>query len=68
MVPLPDRFRGQHDYSDEEASIKYAAVVKSEIEKLEAKGKKLAAFISEPYFVESGVHPPTSQYYQQVYR
>jgi len=67
VVPLPDRFRGQHDYSDEEASIKYAAVVKSEIEKLEAKGKKLAAFISEPYFVESGVHPPTSQYYQQVY-
>ena len=68
MVPLPDQYRGQHHYSDEEASVKYAAAVKSQIAKLEAEGRKLAAFISEPYFVESGVHPTTSQYYQQVYR
>ena len=68
VVPLPDQYRGQYHYSDEEASVKYAAVVKSQIDKLEAEGQKLAAFISEPYFVESGVHPPTSQYYQQVYR
>ena len=68
MVPLPDQYRGQHHYSDEEASIKYAESVKSQIAKLEAEGRRLAAFICEPYFVESGVHPPTSQYYQQVYR
>ena len=68
VVPLLDQYRGQHHYSDEEASAKYAAAVKSQIEKLEAEGRKLAAFISEPHFVESGVHPPTSQYYQQVYR
>jgi len=67
VVPLPDQYRGQHHYSDEEASVKYAAAVKSQIAKLEAEGRKLAAFISEPYFVESGVHPTTSQYYQQVY-
>ena len=68
MVPLPDQYRGQHHYSDEEASIKYAESVKSQIAKLESEGRRLAAFICEPYFVESGVHPPTSQYYQQVYR
>ena len=67
MVPLPDQYRGQHHYSDEEASVKYAEAVKSRLAKLEDEGRRLAAFICEPYFVESGVHPPTSQYYQEVY-
>merc|ERR1719220_2499058 len=67
VAPLPDQYRGRHHYSDEDASIKYAAEVKSQIAKLESEGRRLAAFICEPYFVESGVHPPTSQYYQQVY-
>ena len=67
VVPLPDQYRGQHHYSDEEASVKYAEAVKSRLAKLEDEGRRLAAFICEPYFVESGVHPPTSQYYQEVY-
>ena len=68
VAPLPDQYRGRHHYSDEDASIKYAAEVKNQIAKLEEEGKRLAAFICEPYFVESGVHPPTSRYYQEVYR
>jgi len=67
VAPLPDQYRGRHHYSDEDASIKYAAEVKNQIAKLEEEGKRLAAFICEPYFVESGVHPPTSRYYQEVY-
>jgi len=66
VAPLPDQYRGEHHYSDEDASIKYAASVESLLEGMRSRGQGVAAFFAEPYFVSGGVHPPAPQYFTRV--
>ena len=57
--------RGAYRYNDEDASVKYAAEVETLLESVEASGRKVAAFIAEPYFVRPGVHPPAPQFFHR---
>ena len=46
-APIPDGYRGQYKYGDEQAGEKYAAHISEVIEKLKRNGKGLAGFIAE---------------------
>jgi len=65
---LPDLYRGEHGYEDEEAGLKYAMNVEEVVCAAEEKGRQIAAFICEPYLVGAGVHPPPPSYLRTVYQ
>lgn len=67
VTALPDSYRGAYRYDDEDASVKYAAEVETLLESVKASGRRVAAFIAEPYFVRPGVHPPAPQFFHRVY-
>lgn len=46
-APIPDGYRGQFKYDDQQAGEKYAAQVREVIERLRAQGKGLAGYIAE---------------------
>ena len=68
IVRLPDMFRGQYRYDDNDAGIKFAQEVENKILQVKAEGRKIAAFLYEPMFVIPGVFIPPSSYYQHVFR
>ena len=47
-VPMPDVYRGLYRVDDPDAGKKYAEHVRTAIEKIQASGKNVAAFICEP--------------------
>jgi 4-aminobutyrate aminotransferase-like enzyme len=47
QVEMPDVYRGPYRADDKEAGRKYALAIRSKIEKMHRKGRKLAAFIAE---------------------
>ena len=68
IVRLPDMFRGQYRYDDNDAGIKFAQEVENKILQVKAEGRKIGAFLYEPMFVIPGVFIPPSSYYQHVFR
>jgi len=68
VTKLPDQYRGQFQYDDEEAGLKYAKEVEKTILAAEAQGRKIAAFICEPFFVIPGVYPTPPSYFKHVYK
>jgi 4-aminobutyrate aminotransferase-like enzyme/Ser/Thr protein kinase RdoA (MazF antagonist) len=68
LVPPPDTYRGEFRSNDPEAGRKYAADVAETIKKLQAKGRKLAAFFSESHPCSPGLIFPPPGYMQEVLR
>jgi len=68
VTKLPDLYRGEYDYLDEEAGLKYAMNVEEVLLAAEERGREIAAFICEPFFVSPGVHPPPPSYLRSVYQ
>ncbi|NRA89104.1 MAG: aminotransferase class III-fold pyridoxal phosphate-dependent enzyme, partial [Rhizobiales bacterium] len=67
IVPIPDGYRGEYKDSDPEAGIKYAQYTKDIIDKLTAKGEKLAAFITESFPSVGGQIIPPQGYLKAVF-
>ena len=68
ITRLPDLFRGKYRYDDPEAGLKYARDLEEKILQAEAKGRKIGAFLFEPFFVIPGVFIPPKSFYQNVFR
>jgi 4-aminobutyrate aminotransferase-like enzyme/Ser/Thr protein kinase RdoA (MazF antagonist) len=68
IIPPPDTYRGKYRRDDPEAGKKYAADVAETIKKLQAKGRKLAAFFSESHPCSPGLIFPPPGYMQEVLR
>merc|ERR1719378_1340139 len=69
ITKLPDYFRGKYRTGVvEDPGLRYAEEVENTILEVEASGKKIAAFISEPCFVIPGVFTPPRSYYKHVYK
>jgi len=68
ITRLPDLFRGKYRYDDPEAGVKYARDLEEKILQAEAKGRKIGAFLFEPFFVIPGVFIPPKSFYQNVFR
>jgi 4-aminobutyrate aminotransferase-like enzyme/Ser/Thr protein kinase RdoA (MazF antagonist) len=59
-VTIPDRYRGAYGYEDTDAGLKYGALARSVIERINGDGRAPAAFIAESLMGTAGniVHPP----------
>jgi len=68
ITKLPDFYRGQYCQDYEAAGVKYARDLEEQILKAEANGRKIGAFLYEPFFVIPGVHIPPKSFYQNVFR
>jgi 4-aminobutyrate aminotransferase-like enzyme/Ser/Thr protein kinase RdoA (MazF antagonist) len=68
VAPLPDGYRGRHRHSDPEAGRRYADEVGAIVERLQAEGRGLAAFLAESMPSTAGqiVFPPG--YLSEAYR
>ncbi|MTD52450.1 aminotransferase class III-fold pyridoxal phosphate-dependent enzyme [Amycolatopsis pithecellobii] len=53
-VRIPDRYRGPYGYGDPGAGSKYASDAASVIERIDADGRRPAAFIGEPLMGQAG--------------
>jgi 4-aminobutyrate aminotransferase-like enzyme/murein DD-endopeptidase MepM/ murein hydrolase activator NlpD len=59
IVPLPDGYRGIHRGNDRTAGQQYAAHLQSAIERVHARGERVAAFFAEPLLGCGGqIDPP----------
>merc|ERR1719474_624675 len=63
-VPLPNTFK----YTTPDDWNRYVRKFEERIEELEKQGKKLAAFILEPFFVIAGVHIPPASVIKSIFR
>lgn len=63
----PDLYRGPYQYSDADAGKKYAADVQAIIERVQAQGTGVAAFICETLLGVGGQIPLPDHYLQEVY-
>jgi len=68
VVPAPDLYRGKHSAAGPTALDKYVGEVEEAIRRVEAQGRKVAAFILEPFFVIAGVLAPPPGYLESVCR
>jgi len=67
VAPIPDPYRGEWGHSDPEAGAKYAAPVATIADAVRGAGRKLAAFISEPFPSVGGQIVPPDGYLSAVY-
>ena len=67
VTSVPDTYRGPYKASDPDAGHKYAADVGTAIARVEARGKKLAAFICETFPSVGGQIIPPPGYLSRVY-
>ena len=67
-VDMPDTYRGTFRAGDPDAAAKYARQLGDVILKMENKGKRVAAFISEPLMGCAGQIVPPDGYLEDAYR
>ncbi|MCJ8323848.1 MAG: aminotransferase class III-fold pyridoxal phosphate-dependent enzyme [Rhizobiales bacterium] len=67
VAPIPDGYRGEFKNSDPDAGLKYAQYTHDIIAKLQAKGEKLAAFITESFPSVGGQIIPPQGYLKAVF-
>jgi 4-aminobutyrate aminotransferase-like enzyme/Ser/Thr protein kinase RdoA (MazF antagonist) len=67
VTPVADTYRGPYKASDPDAGRKYAAHVGEAIDKIQARGRKLAAFICETFPSVGGQIIPPAGYFHHVY-
>uniref|UniRef100_A0A0K2UZV5 Ethanolaminephosphate phospholyaselike [Aplysia californica] n=1 Tax=Lepeophtheirus salmonis TaxID=72036 RepID=A0A0K2UZV5_LEPSM len=71
VVKPPDEYRGKYsEISDPDTRGElYARDIRLQIkEDIIARGKKLAAFIYEPFFSNCGIHIPSKTFYKELFR
>ena len=61
-------FRGEHKFEEDDVGVLYARDVEDKIKEAELNGRKIAAFLSEPFFAIGGVFVPPKSYFSHVYR
>ncbi|WP_262299390.1 aminotransferase class III-fold pyridoxal phosphate-dependent enzyme [Microvirga sesbaniae] len=67
VVPVADPYRGPYKGSDPEAGRKYADHVRAAIERIQARGRRVAAFICEIFPSVGGQIIPPPDYYRHAY-
>ncbi|MBQ0824485.1 aminotransferase class III-fold pyridoxal phosphate-dependent enzyme [Microvirga sp. HBU67558] len=67
VVPVADPYRGPYKGSDPEAGRKYADHVRAAVERIQARNRRVAAFICEIFPSVGGQIIPPPDYYRQAY-
>ena len=68
MIDLPDDFRGKFKRDNTDSGRKFGNLVNAAIERLEAKQKKVGAFIAETFPSVAGQIIPPNGYLKEVYK
>jgi 4-aminobutyrate aminotransferase-like enzyme/Ser/Thr protein kinase RdoA (MazF antagonist) len=68
VVPTPDTYRGPYKATDPEAGAKYAGRVAEAMQRAEAAGRKIGAFIHESLPSAAGMIVPPAGYLREAYR
>src|SRR5215217_2061967 len=68
VVPVADPYRGPYKGSDPEAGRKYADHVRAAVERIEARNRRVAAFICEIFPSVGGQIIPPSGYFRHAYQ
>ncbi len=68
LIDLPDDFRGKFKRDDTDSGRKFGNLVNAAIERLEAKQKKVGAFIAETFPSVAGQIIPPNGYLKEVYK
>ncbi|XP_037084074.1 5-phosphohydroxy-L-lysine phospho-lyase-like [Pollicipes pollicipes] len=67
VAPLPDTYRGLYREDEPQPGAKYAAHVERLLDTAQARGRSVAAFVSECIITSCGMVVPPSDYFSKVY-